>query len=234
MKSPLKLNDLTWKEVKEYLLGRKDIILPIGSVEEHGYHLPLSTDGDIALGIAHKLSEDTGVVVAPPIWYGVSNTTRSYTGTTMVNYDTLRTYIGDILSSIKENGFKVVYIISGHMSNSQTSAIKEAARNIGALDSYLLDFTKIDISDILETPPFHACEAETSLMLYLKPGKVKMEKAVDEEIVTERFAIKGGLKKTKSGVFGSPTKATKDKGERIFERITEELKEFILSKELGR
>ncbi len=231
MKSPLKLNDLTWKEVKEYLLGRKDIILPIGSVEEHGYHLPLSTDGDIALGIAHKLSKDTGVVVAPPIWYGVSNTTRSYTGTTMVNYDTLKTYIGDILSSIKENGFRGVYIISGHMSNSQISAIKEAARNIDALDSYLLNFTKIDISDILETPPFHACEAETSLMLYLKPNLVQMEKAVDEKIVTEKYAIKRGLKTTKSGVFGSPTKATGSKGERIFERITEKLKEFILSKE---
>ncbi|MEE8358457.1 MAG: creatininase family protein [Candidatus Hydrothermarchaeales archaeon] len=234
MKSPLKLNDLTWKEVKEYLLKRKDIILPIGSVEEHGYHLPLSTDGDIALGIAHKLSEDTGVVVAPPIWYGVSNTTKAYTGTTMVNFDTLKTYTRDILSSIEGNGFKVVYIISGHLSNSQISAIKEAARAVEGIESYLLDFSKIDISDILETPPFHACEAETSLMLYLKPGKVKMEKAVDEEIVTERFAIKGGLKKTKSGVFGSPTKATYAKGEKIFERITEELKEFILSKELGR
>lgn len=230
MKGPLNLNDLTWVEVEEYLLKRKDIILPIGSVEEHGYHLPLSTDGDIAFAIAEKLSEDIGMVVAPLVWYGVSNTTREYVGTTMVKFDTLKSYVRDILSSLKGNGFKVVYIISGHLSNSQISAIKEAARTIDGFESYLLDFSKIDILDILETQPFHACEAETSLMLYLNPGKVKMEKAVDEKVVMGKFAIKRNLKKTKSGVFGSPTKATKVKGERIFGKITEELKEFILSK----
>ncbi|MFQ5888078.1 MAG: creatininase family protein, partial [Candidatus Hydrothermarchaeales archaeon] len=218
------------REIEEYLLKRKDIILPVGSVEEHGYHLPLSTDGDIALAIAENLSEDVGIVVAPLVWYGVSNTTKAYVGTTMVNFDTLKAYLHDILASLKENGFEVVYIISGHLSNSQISAIKEAARTIVGFESYLLDFSKIDILDILETRPFHACEAETSLMLYLNPRKVKMEKAVDEEVVMRKFAIKGNLKKTKSGVFGSPTKATKAKGERIFGRITEELKEFILSK----
>ncbi len=221
---------MTWKGVEEYLQKRTDIILPIGSVEEHGYHLPLSTDGDIAYAIGKKLSEDIGVVVAPVVWYGVSNTTKLYTGTTMVTFDTLKSYLRDILFSMSGNGFSRVYIISGHLSNSQICAINEAAREVDGLDPYLLDFSKIDISDILDTRPFHACEAETSLMLYLKPDKVDMEKAVDEEVVTENYSIKSGLKKTKSGVFGSPTKATRDKGERIFKRITGELKEYILSK----
>ncbi|MFQ6136389.1 MAG: creatininase family protein [Candidatus Hydrothermarchaeales archaeon] len=231
VKRPLNLNDLTWVEVKRYLERRKDILLPFGSVEEHGYHLPLSTDGDIALGIAEELSAKTGVVIAPLIWYGVSNTTRGYVGTTMVGFDTLKAYCGDILAGLKESGFEIVYIISGHFSGSQTSAIKEAARSIDDLECYLLDFSRIDTSDILETQPFHACEAETSLMLYLHPQKVDMDKAVDEKIVSRKFAIKGGIEKTDSGVFGSPTKATREKGEKLFERITDELTAFILSKQ---
>ena len=230
MKSALELNNLSWKEVEDYLKRRKDIILPVGSVEEHGYHLPLSTDGDIANAIAKRLSKNIGIAVAPVVWYGVSNTTRLYVGTTMVTFDSLKAYIKDILTSLSGNGVRTVYIISGHLSNSQISAINEAARSIDGLDSYLLDFSKIDISDILDTRPFHACEAETSLMLYLKPDRVNMEKAVDEVVVTEDYSIKHGLKKTKSGVFGSPTKATTEKGERIFEKITRELTEFILSK----
>ena len=55
-----------------------------GSVEEHGYHLPLSTDCDIALAIAKKLGEGLGILVAPPVWYGVANTTKDYVGSVML------------------------------------------------------------------------------------------------------------------------------------------------------
>jgi creatinine amidohydrolase len=226
----MNLNDLTWKEVKGYLKKRKDILLPFGSVEEHGYHLPLSTDGDIALAIASRLSVETGVIVAPMIWYGVSNTTRRYIGTTMVDFDSLKAYCRDVMLSLKENGFEVIYVLSGHMSTSHLSAIKEAARSIEDLEVYLLDFSKLEISDILETQPLHACEAETSLMLYLYPEKVSMDKAVDEKIETDRFSAKASLKPTKSGVFGSPTKATKEKGKTLFERIVEELTTVINTK----
>ena len=74
----------------------------------------------------------------------------------------------------------------------------------------------------------HACEAETSLMLYLYPEKVRMEKAVDEEVKFKKFSVRESLVKTKSGVFGYPSKATMEKGRKIFERIVSELKEFIL------
>ncbi len=223
----MNLTDLTWKDVEEYLKKRKDVILPFGSVEEHGYHLPLSTDSDIAVSICEELGKRTGVLVAPVVWYGVSNTTRGYPGTVMVSFDTLKSYVKDLLKSLESNGFMTVYIVSGHLSSSQKSAIKEAAREVG-LKSYLLDFSKVDISDILDTRAFHACEAETSLMLYLHPEKVVMEQAVDEEIEIEEFLITGGLKKTKSGVFGSPTEASEEKGRQIFERIVKELSRCII------
>ena len=221
MMKPLRLADLTWVEVKSYLGKRKDVLLPFGSVEEHGYHLPLSTDGDIAVAIAEALSARTGVAVAPVVWYGVSNTTRAYTGTAMALFDSFKAYVRDILGSLRSTGFSVVYLLSGHLSSSQVVAIKEASREVGDLKAYFLDLRKLDFGDILETEPYHACEAETSLMLYLCPERVDMAKAVDEEILEEKYAVQG-LRKTKSGVFGSPTKASREKGEKIFQRIIEE------------
>lgn len=222
----MNLNDLTWTEVKEYLRKRRDVLLPFGSVEEHGYHLPLSTDGDIALVIAEKLSGKTGIIIAPIIWYGVSNTTRTYTGTTMVSFDSLRAYSKDVMLGLKESGFRTIYLLSGHMSRAHLEAIREAAKDVG-IEAYLLDFSQIKTDDILETKPLHACEAETSLMLYLHPEKVNMSKAVDEKIEFEKFSVKGSLRKTKSGVFGSPTRATKEKGKKLFGRIVKELAEFM-------
>lgn len=225
----MNLKDMTWVEVRKYLRKRKDVLLPFGSVEEHGYHLPLSTDGDIALAIAEKLSEKTGVAVAPIVWYGVSNTTREYAGTTMVGFDSLRRYSRDIIRSLKESGFRIIYLLSGHMSRSHLEAIKEAAKGMG-IEAYLLDFSQVKIEDILESEAMHACEAETSLMLYLHSEKVNMRRAVDEKIEFRKFSISTSLKKTESGVFGSPTRATREKGRKLFEKIVEELAEFINEK----
>ncbi len=229
---PLRLADLTWAEVKGYLEERRDVLLPFGSVEEHGYHLPLSTDGDVAVAIAEALSAETGVAVAPLVWYGVSNTTRAYPGTTMALFDSFKAYVRDILGSLRSSGFSVVYLLSGHLSSSQVVAIKEASREVEGLKAYFLDLRKLDFSDILDTEPYHACEAETSLMLYLHPEKVDMAKAVDEEIIEEKYAVQG-LKKTKSGVFGAPTKASRVKGEKIFRRIVEEFREVIEGRPKG-
>lgn len=214
----MNLNDLSWVEVKEYLKKRQDVLLPFGSVEEHGYHLPLSTDGDIVQAICEGVSKGTGILVAPLVWYGVSNTTKAYTGTTMVEPDTLKAYTKDILNALKNSGFSTVYITSGHYSNAHVSAIKGGVQE-SDIRTKFLDFSKIDFSDVLETKPFHACEAETSLMMYLHPKKVDMKKAVDEDVEI----VNDQLVPTKSGVFGYPTKATAKKGRLLFDTIVKEL-----------
>ncbi len=223
----MELSELSWPEIKQYLKRRKDVIVPLGSVEEHGYHLPLSTDTDIALAISRMVSERTGALLAPLIHYGVCNTTRGYPGTTSVTFDTMRSLINDILSSLMESGFRKVYFISGHLGSSHVAALKEAARASG-LSVFFLDLRNVDISDIIETEAFHACEAETSLMLHLHPEKVEMEKAVDEEIEHLTYDVRG-ITKTKSGVWGYPTRASPAKGKAIFDRIVIEFADFIKS-----
>ncbi len=221
------LSDLSWPEVRDYLNNRKDIIVPLGSVEEHGYHLPLSTDSDISIAIAKKVADKVGTLLAPLIHYGVCNTTRAYTGTVAITFDTMRSLIVDVLSSLQDSGFDRVYFISGHLGSSHVTAIKEASRFAG-MEVFFLDHRRIDISDILETEAFHACEAETSLMLHLHPDKVEMDKAVDEKIEHLAYDVRG-IKKTESGVWGYPSKASADKGKAIIERIVDDFSSFISS-----
>jgi creatinine amidohydrolase len=216
----MKLADLSWKDVEGYLKKRKDIILPFGAVEEHGYHLPLSTDGDIAIAIAGELSKRCDVLVTPIIWYGVCNTTQTFSGTLTVDFDSFKAYVTDLLSSIADSGFQTLYIVSGHLGGSHVSALKEASRNT-EVDVLIFDLTKVKSEDILETKPFHACEAETSLMLYLHPKKVDMSKAVDEDIEFDEFSMTHSVKLTESGVWGTPSKATAEKGKALFNRIVE-------------
>jgi creatinine amidohydrolase len=220
------LCDLTWPDVSDYLVGRKDIILPFGSVEEHGYHLPLSTDGDIAIKISEGISDLTDIIYAPLVWYGVSNSTVSYAGTIMVDFSSLMIFAASLFNSIKNNGFKKIYLISGHLSGSEISALKEAGRRCTDLEIYMLDYSLLSFDDIMESERYHACELETSLMLYLYPNKVDLKKAVDEEIIVDKYAV-NGLSKTKSGVWGSPTRATKEKGKYIYQHIVNEFSAYI-------
>ncbi len=215
---------MTWKEVEEYLKNKKEIILPICAVEEHGYHLPLSTDCDITIAIVKELSKRTKIAYLPPIYYGVCVSTSKYTGTISVRFETLMNYLIDILKSIKESGFEKIYIVSGHLGSMHKAAIKEACRRAD-IECYFLDMTKIDIGDILESEPMHACEAETSLMLYLYENFVRKEKIVDENYEIPKYLV--GETLTKSGVFGKPSKASKEKGEKIFKRIIEEFEKVL-------
>ncbi len=220
----MQLVNLTWKEVEEYLTKKQDILLPVGSVEEHGYHLPLSTDGDIAVAVCNELSRRTGILVAPMVWYGYSRSTRRYAGTVMVGREELEIYVRSLLSGFAESGFRRVFIISGHFSNDHLRALEDATRGVKGIEAKFLDFSKIDFSDILESKPLHACEAETSLMLFLHPEKVNMDKAKDEEIAYEGDM----LRRTESGVFGKPSLATREKGRLLFERIVSELEKQIV------
>ncbi len=222
----MNLADMTWKEVEAYLKKRRDIILPFGSVEEHGPHLPLSTDGDIALAVAMELSRRTGVITAPIVWYGVCNTTRDFPGTLTVDFNAFKGYVEGLITDIERSGFKRIYVISGHLGGAHVSAIKEASRKRG-IEILFLDLRKIKSDDILETLPFHAGEAETSLMLHLYPDKVQMERALDEEIEFEKFSMTRSVKLTESGVWGTPTKATKEKGKALFERMVESFEKAI-------
>ena len=216
----MELAELTWDEVERRLRSSNSgtVLLPVGSVEEHGYHLPLGTDTMIAVAVCREAAHRTGALLAPPVWYNFSRSTRGYPGTVMTGRDELRGYIQGVLRGFEESGFSRILVVPGHFSRGSVEALEEACAASEAV-AEVFDFSSLDFSDVLESEPMHACEAETSLMLHLFPDRVRMELAVDEEIAFEGDM----LRRTRSGVFGRPSMASAEKGRRIFERIVAEL-----------
>jgi creatinine amidohydrolase len=231
--------NLTWKEIERYLKRRKDVLIPLGSTEEHGHHLPLATDAIIAEGLAEEIGRRTGILVAPPIPYGVCKHTAPYPGTTSVGFDSLRSFIQDILEDLRAKGFEKFYLLTGHAGSAHRVTLKEVGEALAARGAqvFLIVPYEVPIEDLLDSklifrgyPVGHADEVETSLMLYLRPELVDMRKAVDELPKRETFETTTLKRPTRSGVFGKPSLASRQKGKKIFERMIDEIVKFIKSK----
>ncbi len=226
----MKLEDLTWKEVGDYLKKKDSLIIPIGTCEQHGKHLPLNTDTYVTEKIADFLSEQTGILVAPTINYGVNFwVDKDKSGTANVDGDILTEYMASILEWWKLQGFKNFFALSAHGEPKHLEAIKKSDSNVKLISLY-----DLNIKDILEKQGgvYHACEGETSVMLYLMPESVQMDKAKDLDIDSDELEDYVKNPKTKGnydGPVGFPTFATKEKGEKIFDSMKKNALSWIES-----
>ncbi|HRR55058.1 MAG TPA: creatininase family protein [Candidatus Methanomethylicus sp.] len=151
-------------------------ILPVGSIERHGDHLPLGTDGHIPIYIAEAAGERLNCIVLPAIWYGSCKALREYSGTFDVDSDALCGYTRSVLTEAWRNGIRLVVVVNGHGGNSApvSMAAREVADRTG-LSVLVLDWWKDlgrERSDLF-TSPGHAGEDETSAMLAIS-GRVEM------------------------------------------------------------
>lgn len=199
----MKLMDMTWGEVK----GKERVIVPIGSIEQHGPHLPLNTDTLIAEGVSKEIASRLNAVIAPAVIPGVSVEHMDFPGTLSLSREVFIKKIKEICSSLSRHGFKEIILINGHGGNRK------------ALKS--LKMTKVKYLDIVKQIKGydHAGEIETSLMLYLHPEKVRNSKIRKQDF---KFPGKDKwrmLDYSKSGVLGDPTKATAEKGKRYFHQV---------------
>jgi len=202
-----RLADMTWKDVETYLETCRGLIIPVGTCEQHGLHLPLSTDTLIAEAFAEGLSDATGVAVAPTLAYGINlPCDRFVPGTAGFTFDSLREAVCSFLEDWERQGFRQFFLLTAHgcASGGYSFAHHEALKQ-GALpfleDAPCADAAGCDDPDCVEhgttvsilfpywTPVGdiltgqdsfeHACEAETSLMLHLHPELVRMDEAAD-------------------------------------------------------
>jgi len=241
MKSAL-MEELSWFDVQEYLKGDDLIILPIGSVEQHGPHLPLATDSINVLYLATQAATASGVLVAPTIKTGVSFNHFDFPGTLSVQPETLTSLIVDVVKSLIHHGFKKIILLNGHGGNNsaiETAAIKLkidfTKQIIGVLHSWLLCK---ESADVLESPiRYHADEGETSRMLVSAGDLVNMDRAKLEVPhsksglfnfdIAEVFnqVVFCGLPRTqtvtKSGIFGDASIASAEKGQVLFKEMIE-------------
>jgi creatinine amidohydrolase len=242
----LKLADLTWKDVERYLERSDALIVPIGTCEQHGLHLPLSTDTIIAEAFAEAVAARTGVLIAPTVAYGVNlPCDRFMSGTAGFSFDSLRAFVEDVLSDWSRNGFRQFFIVTAHACAmdgygfAHHEAIKQGALPLlegGKCGVSVLFPYWTGIGDILESQESveHACEAETSLMLHLRPELVSMELArgaPEEE--SARFAAypegvaAGPPSVGWSGAEGHPEAASADKGLAVFERCLNPMVRYV-------
>jgi len=197
------------------------IIIPVGSLEQHGAHLPITTDSDIVTEIASRLGKKCNFIVFPTISYGVSHEHYPLFNTSV----DLGHWLGEILNSLTENSVKSVVILNGHHGNERT--IPDVWFNDGKLRVY-------SYWRFMEHEFDHAGFVETSLMLAIS-DKVKMKKAKkglitngmsEKEIqrIKKLSTERGGFPKVaKNGVWGDPTKATKKDGEKFLAEIVRNL-----------
>jgi creatinine amidohydrolase len=123
-------DELSMKEAEKAAKEGKVVIIPCGSIEEHGSHLPLCTDSLQAEYVALEVARKADCLVAPPMRYGVCNSTKNFPGTITISFDSLRSIMTDVLEDFIRNGFKRLLIITGHAGRSHIIALKLAAKAV--------------------------------------------------------------------------------------------------------
>jgi creatinine amidohydrolase len=213
----------------------KRAIIPVGSLEQHGAHLPVSTDSLIAEYVARILAEKIGAFVLPVILYGVSFEHKPMFNVSLHN-STLSSILCDICISLADNHIREIIILNGHHGN--TGALQYIPQEV---QSRLMPASLIKVHTInywqMMTPEFdHAGEVETSLLLAIAPELVHMDRAVanSKSLSKSKAAYRsltnapGSFPKiTGNGVWGDPTKASTSKGERLIKEITDNLTKTV-------
>jgi creatinine amidohydrolase len=212
----LSIYDLSFSEIKN---TKKRVILPLGSIEQHGPHLPVTTDILIAEYIANQISKKIPAYVIPGIPYGVSYEHKSFFNIS-ISSDLLSELLTRICISLAENGFRSIIILNGHHGN--MGVIQYVPQKVASKNPELNVFG-INYWNLIEREFDHAGFVETSLMLSIDPKLVHMNKAKRGYSDTRRlhatystyFNNPSSFKITKNGVWGDPTKANSSDGGKI-------------------
>ena len=204
-------------------------VIPIGSIEQHGPHLPISTDSDIVTEVAKKISEKNGYMLLPTISTGVSFEHAPFFNLS-IKETTLRNVLVDLCNSLFDNNIKTIFIINGHHGNQKAMngidlKLKKNSKNKLKVFSFSYwHFMKREFD--------HAGFVETSLMMAISKNlKIKSAKKglITDNMTSQeikkisRLANKSFPKATKNGIWGDPTKATKKDGQVILSEIVKNL-----------
>ncbi|MBI5642124.1 MAG: creatininase family protein [Deltaproteobacteria bacterium] len=229
------LGESTMTEFRKSVRGARTLIMPFGTVEAHGSHLPLNTDTFIIREVIKKVSEKNNVFMAPPLQYGVCTSTFDHPGTIGITSGTLRAITTDIVNSGYKQGFRNFILISGHGGSLHVAALREAGEalvsahedmKIAALSIY--EMIGKEAEAIIETKnDSHAGEAETSLMLYLAPRLVKGRAEEEYPDLPRPIIVKDKVRRWKGAVWGNPQKASVEKGEALFKVMVSRVEDLV-------
>ena len=225
MKAPRHLKTLAADDVRFILERDSRLLVPVGTCEQHGPHLPLGCDTIIVERLADDLSASFDILRAPTIEYGVNTATqRPYAGNATVRRKTLHRWMNDLLGSWEQTGVDAFIILTAHGHDPHQEALSTLRTRRARV--FTVDVFALDFGGHLADPdgPMHGSELDTSLLLYLAPQLVRMERAQD---FVHRGAMRS-LPERSPGSLGRPTLATREKGERLYKMIYERIATRVL------
>ena len=231
---------MTWPEV-EALDRETTVLVPTGSVEQHGPHLPLETDTRLVTAVAEAVERRTDVLLTPTLWLGCSAHHLGFAGSLTATFAGYQAALEAVVRSLAAHGFRRFYVLNGHGGNASPNdvalrTLKAEFPSLALGGSGYYAFAAEAVREVSTGPQKelrHADEAEASLMLHVAPDLVRLDRAYDDGLVPEPF-VRGLVEPfdavTERGAFGYPSLATAEKGAAIFEAavagVVEELRGF--------
>ncbi|MFD4433270.1 creatininase family protein [Nocardia sp. NPDC058497] len=210
-------------------------VLPVGSFEQHGDHLPLITDTAIACLIAERIATSYELLLLPPITMSASHEHEAFPGTVSISASTLISLIDDIRASLARSGITTLVIVNGHGGNYVLSNIAAQAnvdgRNVvlypGRPDWEAARSRAGMISNIHDD--MHGGELETSILLHSRPELVRDSYRDADHLASDRrhFLLTGMAEYTTTGIIGLPSAATAAKGEAALVSLTDSFADYI-------
>ena len=234
VRRPLRLKHLTPAEVRTAFEADPRVIVPVGTCEYHGAHLPLGCDTLVVERLADDLSAEFGILVAPTVEYGVNFATRQpLPGNASVRRKTLRRWVNDLLLDWERQGAREFLVLTAHGHAPHQEALGTVVTEHARVR--VIDILSIDLGTLVERPegPIHGGEVDTSLALFVAPHLVRMAEARDfilPETAVRRYRRGSALRLPDGadGGVGVPTRASAEKGQRIFEFIKERIRSRVL------
>ena len=240
------LSEMTWQDAKDAFAQTELAIIPTGSFEQHGPHMTFEVDTARAYGFGKLLAErmHPRVILAPPISFGVSYHHMKFPGTITLRADTFQSIIYDVVWSLREHGIKQFFIVNGHGGNkSSLGVVDEKMRHELGVQIAWSSFTLLAVESrkwyAKTDMTGHACEGETSQVMYLAPHIVRPERLTQGAVkgYPYKFMGKGNNSSfqvpytfdeiTDNGALGDSTQASAERGQAIVEEALDKAVEFL-------
>ena len=219
-------------QIEAILTEDPRLILPVGTCEQHGPHLPLGCDTIIVERLADDLSAEFGVLRAPTLEYGVNvDTERGFVGNSSVRKKTLHRMLNDLIDSWEATGVREFILLTAHGHDPHQEALATVITTAARVR--VVDIFGVNLSDLLQgqREAMHGDEVDTSIMLFLAPDLVNLDLAQDYMMSREQLRrYRRGWLTVPSGSAGSigrPSLADAEKGKRLYERIFAKISDRI-------
>ncbi len=236
------LEEMTTPQVEAALAGGcSTVFIPFGALEEHGPHLPLSTDTIQAYQVGKRAAQLIPLFVAPPLPYGNCRSTSCHPGTVSISTTTLRGLLKDLVHSFCRQGMRTVVVLTGHAGGAHRLALQDAGEElllelpelrIAVVTEY--ELAKDEGRMIIETPgDAHAGEIETSRIMHSHPHLVQGTAPEEYPSFPAGILVRDKRRYWPGGVWGNPAKATAEKGAQIEELVARKVVELVQALESG-